>query len=561
MNEQKTERTNDNTPLIEVQSVTFSYNAEETGRALHRVSFFVGRGERVAVLGHNGSGKSTLVRILGGLLTPSEGACLVNGVDINEIPNRELRRTIGMVFQDPENQIVAAMVEDDAAFAPENQGLPSAEIQARVDSALARVNITHKQGASVAALSGGEKQRLALAGVLAAKVECLILDEATAMLDPKGRVDIENVLRELHGAGMTIIQVTHQLEAENFDDIQRVIVLSHGAIKWEGTTRDFWDNAETLGFELPDVFKFRRYCEAHALTFPDSFADITPPVEAKTHSVKDAGEKFGVSGLIFSHDEATKALRGIDANIYAGEWLSIIGRTGSGKSTLVQHLNALYKIQEGRILFDGSPLPQKGAEVRALRQKVGLVFQHPEDQLFSPTVREELAFAPKNAGFTGEQLDGAIMYGLECTGLPHGFLERNPIALSGGERRLVAIASVLSAKPECVVLDEPLAGLDASYQRNILSMLGRLRDEGKTIVTITHDLNVALNFSDRILILKEGRTVKEGLPGEVVDVLMESLDAEAWPAVLRICEAVRKVNPSFPLMYNYEELISCISRT
>lgn len=465
-----------------------------------------------------------------------------------------------MVFQDPENQIVAAMVEDDAAFAPENQGLPSAEIQARVDSALARVNMLHKQSASVAALSGGEKQRLALAGVLAAKVECLILDEATAMLDPKGRRDIEAALRELHAGGMTIIQVTHQLEAENFDDIQRIIVLSHGSVKWEGTTREFWDEAETLGFELPDVFKFRKYCNAHGLTFPVDFAEFTPHQHEHTNTHAEHLAKFTVNGLNFRHDDKSYALRNVDAEVIAGEWLSIIGRTGSGKSTLVQHFNALYKIQEGQILFDGSPLPQKGKEVRELRQKVGLVFQHPEDQLFSSTVREELAFAPKNAGFTGKALDDAIAYGLYCVGLPDEFLERSPIALSGGERRLVAIASVLSARPECVVLDEPLAGLDAHYQREILAVLALLRDNGKTIITITHDLSMALNFSDRVLILRDGEKVIEGRPGEVLDTLMESLDPEAWPDVLRISAEIRKVNHNFPLFYNYQEFISCISR-
>ena len=558
MNVQKKE--SNDTPLIEVQSVTFTYNAKETGRALNRVSFFVAKGERVAVLGHNGSGKSTLVRILGGLLTPSEGSCLLKGRDINAVSFRELRGTIGMVFQDPENQIVAAMVEDDAAFAPENQGLPSAEIQARVDSALARVNMLHKQNASVSALSGGEKQRLALAGVLAAKVECLILDEATAMLDPKGRMDIEAALRELHAGGMTIIQVTHQIEAENFDDIQRIIVLSHGSVKWQGTTREFWDQAEGLGFELPDVFKFRKYCDAHGLTFPNDFAGIVPAVRESANTHPEDLAKFTVKGLCFRHDDKSYALKDIDAEVLAGEWLSIIGRTGSGKSTLVQHFNALYKIQEGQILFDGSPLAQTGKEVRELRQRVGLVFQHPEDQLFSATVREELAFAPKNAGFRNQELDDAVIYGLECVGLPREFLERNPIALSGGERRLVAIASVLAARPECVVLDEPLAGLDASYQRKILAMLGRLRDEGKTIITITHDLSMALNFSDRVLILRNGAKILEGRPGEILDTLMESLDPEAWPDVLRISAEIRKVNHNFPLFYNYQEFISCISR-
>ncbi len=532
------------------------------------VSFFVNEGERIAVLGHNGSGKSTLVKILGGLQEASEGKCLINGIDINEIDFRELRTTIGMVFQDPENQIVAAMVEDDAAFAPENQGLPSSEIQARVDEALAQVNLLHKQGASVSALSGGEKQRLALAGALTAHVKCLILDEATAMLDPVGRVHVENVLKELHRSGMTIIQVTHQIEAENFDDIQRVIVLSHGEIIWQGVTRDFWEKSESLGFDLPDEFKIKKYFAANNINFPDSFRTcrINFHEVHEVHEESDSYElaksaKFEIKDLSFKYeDSTTQTLDKVNAIVPSGRWLSIIGRTGSGKSTLVQHLNALYKIQDGEILFDDKALPQKGEKVHELRRKVGLVFQHPEDQLFSFTVRDELAFAPKNAGFTKQELDEAVLYGLECVGLDESFLDRNPIALSGGERRLIAIASVLAAKPECIALDEPLAGLDAHYQHQILNMLTKLRDDGRTVITITHDLNMALNYSDKILIMRDGKSIQEGSPREVTASIMQNLEPGAWPDVLRFSAKIHEINKDFPLLYNYEDFISCISQ-
>lgn len=572
LNEKQKRKTN-SAPLIEVQSVSFSYDTKNTGRALNRVSFFVNRGERVAVLGHNGSGKSTLVKILGGIIEPTEGTCLVNGKDIHSMDFRELRRSVGMLFQDPENQIVAAMVEDDVAFAPENQGLPPDDIQARVEIALAETDMLHKKDAPVSALSGGEKQRVALAGVLAAEVECLILDEPTAMLDPAGRVKIEKVLRYLHSEGMTVIQVTHQIEAENFSDIQRVIVLSKGQVKWQGNVSDFWDNAEDLGFTVPDSLRVKRYCDSHGINIPESFADfnsmINPPPFGKNSesAAKPNSVKFGIEGLKFGYDDSREeknkknfALKGVDAEIYAGEWLSVIGRTGSGKSTLVQHLNALYSIQEGKIFFDGKALPQKGEDVYTLRRKVGLVFQHPEDQLFSANVRDELAFAPKNAGFRGKELDDAVRYGLECAGLKSDFLDRNPVALSGGERRLVAIASVLSAKPECIVLDEPLAGLDASYQQKILAMLARLKDEGRTVVTVTHDLNMALRYSGRILILRDGHSVAEGRPREIIGNLMQILEPEAWPEILRISADIRKVNPEFPLIFDYQEFIRCISQ-
>ena len=545
-----------------MRSVSFSYDEKITGRTLKSVSFFVNKGERIAILGHNGSGKSTLTKILGGLLEPDEGSCLIEGVDISEMEFRDLRSKIGMVFQDPENQIVAAMVEDDIAFAPENQGLPSEEIQLRVDMALAAANLLHKKDSSVAALSGGEKQRVALAGALAANVECLILDEPTAMLDPKGRRRVEKVLRLIHNEGMTILQITHQIEAENFDDFDRVLVLSKGEIIWQGLINEFWNKAEELGFELPDEFKIKKFFADKKINFPDDLANIAVNLEKlnKKSKIENHETKFNIKNLSFRYEDKNFALKNLDAEIFSGQWLSIIGQTGSGKSTLVQHLNALYKIQSGEIFFDSKNLPQKGEEVHELRQRVGLVFQHPEDQLFSPTVKEELAFAPKNAGLKNSKLEDSILYGLECVGLDKKFLERNPLALSGGERRLVAIASVLATRPECVVLDEPLAGLDASYQKKILAMLGHLRDLGTTIITITHDLDTALKFSDRILFLRDGGAISAGEPNEVIEKIMEVLEPEAWPDVLRASAEIRKINKNFPLIYDYQEFIKCFSQ-
>ena len=557
MSNEKQKSRNNHPPLIEVCSVSFSYGKNNTGRALNRVSFFVAKGQRAAILGHNGSGKSTLAKIIGGIIDPSEGVCKVNGKDIREMDFSELRGTVGMLFQDPENQIVAAMLEDDVAFAPENQGLSSDEIQLRVDMALDQTDLLKKKDSAVSALSGGEKQRAALAGVLAANVECLVLDEPTAMLDPSGRRKIEKVLRLLHAEGMTIIQITHQLEAESFSDIQKVIVLSEGGVKWQGNVSDFWDNAEILGFSVPDSLRIKRICDSKGISFPGGLANLNPR-QQKKETQKEFHDKFMIDGLSFRYDEKYYALKNIHAHIHAGEWLSIIGRSGSGKSTLVQHLNALYKIQEGKIFFDGLPLPQKGEDVYTLRRKTGLVFQNPEDQLFSATVKEELEFAPKNAGFKGDELEEAVIYGLECAGLPRDFLERNPFALSGGERRLVAIASVLSAKPEVIVLDEPLAGLDASYQKKILGMLAGLRDKGNTVVTVTHDLDMALHYSDRILLLRDSRAVNEGRPDEIIRDIMDATKPEAWPEVLRVSDEIRKINPNFPLIYDYEEFAKCL---
>ena len=549
--------------MLELRSVSFSYDGAH--QALEDVSLRVGRGERVAVLGHNGSGKSTLVKIMGALQVPSRGACFISGRDAQDLPFRELRGLVGVVFQDPENQIVGAVVEDDAAFAPENQGLPPQEIQARVDWALERVGMRHKRRAMVSALSGGEKQRVALAGALAARVRCLILDEPTSMLDPEGRLEVEEVLRRVHASGVTLIQVTHQLE--NFEDVDRVLLLSRGRLAWQGPPDAFWSMAESLGFELPPLRRLTERLRKLGLDVPSADAEvICRALEGRVGNlprwrdgVPPAGRTpfIEVRRLAFRFDDGSDgvaALSDVSVDVPRGGWLSIVGRTGSGKSTLAQHMNGLYRVQAGRILLEGEPLPQSGEALYRLRQRVGLVFQMPERQLFSPTVREELAFAPANAGFEGEALDEAVLGALRAVGLREDFLSRSPFQLSGGEQRLTAIASTLAAGPDCVVLDEPLAGLDAAYRRGILALLTRLRDEGRSVVTITHDLDMALCFSDRVLVMDGGRSLAEGTPQEVLPSLMEALRPDVWPGALQVSARLRARHPSFPLVWRVEAL-------
>ncbi|MBQ8692115.1 MAG: ATP-binding cassette domain-containing protein, partial [Synergistaceae bacterium] len=234
---------------MELRSVSFAYD-NESKKALNNISLKIYEGERVVILGHNGSGKSTLAKIMGALQDPLQGVCLVRGQDVRDI--KELRELIGMVFQNPDNQIVASMIEDDVAFAPENQGLDWQIIQERVNNAIKITGLENKRGAMTSEMSGGEKQRMALAGAVAANVKCLILDEPTAMLDPEGRVQVENVIKSLHKSGVTIIQITHQLEFfddKNNLDVDRVLVLSHGELIWEGTPEKFSPLAEGMGFE------------------------------------------------------------------------------------------------------------------------------------------------------------------------------------------------------------------------------------------------------------------------------------------------------------------------
>lgn len=558
--------------LLSLRSVSFSYDGAR--RVLDDISLEVRSGERVAILGHNGSGKSTLVRILGALQVPLQGAYFISGRNVTDIPFDELHRRVGVVFQNPENQIVAALVDDDVAFAPENQGLPSSEIQERVDRALERVGMAHKRSVPVSALSGGEKQRVALAGALAAKVDCLVLDEPTAMLDPEGRLEVAEALRDIQASGTTLIQVTHQLEC--LEDADRILVLERGRWIWQGETDRFWPAAAGLGFELSPLRRLSARLVSAGVSVPSvSVGGVVSAIEAhltEPASLEPEDDPIPLSApitpflevrdLTFRFDSPSQGgtvLEGVTVSFPKGRWTSIVGRTGSGKSTLVQHLNGLYKIQSGEILLEGEPLPQKGEALHRLRGTVGLVFQSPEDQLFSATVREELSFAPGNAGFEGEALERAVRGALDAVGLGEDFLARNPFSLSGGERRLVAIASVLAADPECLVLDEPMAGLDAAYRRRMLSLFSELRGQGRTVVTITHDLEMAFRFSDRILVMDSGKSRGEGNVGEALSSLMEVLSPSVWPEILQVSGRLRTRFPGLPLAWDPDVLFEWLT--
>jgi energy-coupling factor transport system ATP-binding protein len=557
--------------VIALNDVSFSYDGVH--RILKDISLEVSKGEWVVVLGDNGSGKSTLVKILGALQTPSQGACFLCGRDSSDDTSLpDIHRQVSLVFQDPESQIVGAIVEDDVAFALENQGLDPSEIERRIQWVLGKVGLTDKRGVLSSSLSGGEKQRLALAGALATDAVCLVLDEPTSMLDPEGRVDVENVLTGIHASGTAIVQVTHRVEDVFRAD--RVLVLSRGQWAWQGRREDFWDNAEPLGFRLPPLLKLKRYLASRGMAVPDSIGDLAWAA-AQILPRAEAGEKaapgdslqdmlFDIRGLGYGFNAFTplevRVLKGLSCLIPRGKWFSVLGRTGSGKSTLIQHLNGLYSVQCGEIFLEGEILPRQGAELRNLRRRVGLVFQSPEDQLFSPTVREELAFAPRNWGFSPEETHTSVMRAIEDVGLGEAYLERNPLRLSGGERRLVAIASTLSAEPECVVLDEPTAGLDAHYRRKIVALLSRLKKAGKTVVTVTHDFEMAFEHSDRLLIMSEGTKVCEGGVREVLPVLSEAMSASMLPEILQVTDFLRKRGVAVPLTWDVDELVALIER-
>jgi energy-coupling factor transporter ATPase len=531
-------------PILRVENLHYTYfpDSPHAIHALRGVSFTVPRGEYLAIIGHNGSGKSTLAKHLNGLLLPTRGDVWVNGWNTRDAAHRlDVRSTVGMVFQSPDNQIVATIVEEDVAFGPENLGVPRPELRQRVDWALDTVEMQPYRHRAPHLLSGGQKQRVAIAGILALKPQVLVFDESTALLDPVGREQVLRVARRLKDAGTTVIAVTHFMREAALAD--RVIVLENGAIAMQGTPRQVFSQAErlrALQLDVPEITQLAQRLHARDAAFPsdvltvDEFvkavpsgewrvasgdAPITPspnhPTPPRSNSV------ITIRALEHTYLRGTPlesiALRGVDLTVARGEIVGIIGQTGSGKSTLVQHFNALLRPQRGEVHVLGNDLSDPRLDARALRCRVGLAFQFPEAQLFERYVGDDVAFGPWQTGLRGDALRARVREAMDAVGLPFDAFKDRPLyALSSGERRRTALAGVLALRPEILVLDEPTAGLDPRGHKDILARLVKLqRDAGMTLVIVSHNMEEMARLCDRLYVIADGRSILSGTPREV----------------------------------------------
>ncbi len=537
-------------PLIRVENLHHTYSADspQLVRALRGVNLSIQPGEFLAIVGHNGSGKSTLARHLNGLLLPTLGDVWVKGWNTKDPSHRvDIRSTVGMVFQSPDNQIVATIVEEDVAFGPENLGLPRREIRARVEWALETVGMQEYRNRAPHKLSGGQKQRVALAGILALKPQVLVLDETTALLDPLGREQVMKVARRLNEQGVTIVAITHFMREAVYAD--RVIVMNEGQIALEGTPREVFkqvDRLRRLQLDAPEVTLLAQRLHSRIPTFredvltasefveatkavvgPDPQPQVRVPVSAQspnhpiTQSPDHPFQLVDVRQLEYVYMRGTPletpALHGVDLQVGRGQTIGVIGHTGSGKSTLIQHLNGLLRAQRGTVRVLDYDLSNPKTDLRRVRQRVGLAFQFPEVQLFERFVGDDVAFAPWQMGIRGEELKTRVTEAMEAVGLPfHAFKDRPLHTLSGGEKRRAALAGVLAAKPEILVLDEPTAGLDPRGHQDLLARLMALRASwGMTLILVSHNMDDILRLCDSVVVLAEGRTVTSGTPFEI----------------------------------------------
>lgn len=559
--------------MIECRGVSFSYDGAVS--ALDGVDLNIEDGEFFCILGGNGSGKSTFAKHLNALLQPDVGTVCVNGMDASD-PELvyDIRSTAGMVFQNPDDQLVATLVEDDVAFGPENLGVPSAQIAQRVREALKGVGLVGFERHETHALSGGQKQRVALAGVLAMEPRVLILDEASSMLDPRGRKGLMKACHVLHERGMTIVMITHFMEEAAEAD--RVAVFRAGRVAMLGTPEEILTRADglvELNLDMPascclgmalrakGVPVHARVREADMVAeIAQVYADRSGEDTAGRPSASDSRVLDNVSSAtdgtavsepvieishlshsyslsarerrrwrkrsatagksskqaLWGNDPSSPwALRDVSLTVRRGEFLGLAGHTGSGKSTLVQHLNGLIRPQEGSVRALGLDLSNK-KDAAAVKAKVGVVFQYPERQLFAETVAQDVAFGPHNLGLPQDEVDRRVESSLSRVGLDLSTVgDKSPFELSGGQQRRVAFAGVLAMEPEVLVLDEPMAGLDPAARRDFLELIGRLHRDGLTVVMVSHSMDDLANCCDRIVVMNEGAVFAEGTPAQV----------------------------------------------
>lgn len=504
---------------VRLDHVTLRYG---DSLALDDVTLEVCRGERVCVLGANGSGKSTLASVICGLLAPDEGDVELAGhaVCTGGVPDlaayREARRQLGLVFQNPDDQIVTSVVADDVAFGPENLGVPRAQIAARVARELRRVAMEKYAHADPSRLSGGQRQRVCIAGALAMEPAVLVLDEPSSLLDVRGRAAIMRVMGRLAAAGATLVHVTHFMDEALAAD--RVIVMQHGRVALEGTPDEVFaaKNAqviEALGLEMPFEARLAAALRADAA---DGGAIAAPgaPSGEKPAACAPAAEPPAILArdLGFSYGPDAQALDGVSLEVPVRATTAIVGQTGSGKSTLLRLLCGLEAADAGSLTVCGINAATKRGR-RQIRRAVGYVMQHPERQLFAQTVAEDVAFGPRNQGLSAAEVERRVAHALDLVGLTDR-RDASPFELSGGQQRLAAIAGVLAMEPELLVLDEPTAGLDPRGRARLRALMADLAAHGVTLLQVTHSMEDAAR-ADHVVVLDQSHVLAAGTPAEV----------------------------------------------
>jgi len=507
---------------IRLDRLSFRYPDQRTP-ALHQVSLRARRGEMLVIMGATGAGKSTLAKCLNGVVPsfqPGElsGEVVLFGRPIRQQGVAGLAGTVGLVSQDFEAQLFATNVAQEVVFGMEQLGVAPEEMPRRLRQALQAVGLQGFDRRDPATLSGGEKQRLAIAATLALQPSIIVFDEPTTDLDPLGKLEIFAVLAAMRQQGYTLVVIEHEAAAAAHAD--RLLVMSQGQIVADDAPREILARADfleqhgirspdlsrlaaRLGFTLPqsvdaaaEVLMGRQIIAWGAVPGPNRAAcDPQPPVPF-----------ISVEDVSFSYESGALALDGVSLVIQAGEFTAIIGQNGSGKTTLAKHLNGLLTPTSGRVLLHGQDI--RNLTISAIAADIGYVFQNPDHQIFAATVREEVTFGPRNLGLSPPEVEERTRDSLRAVGLD-GMEDEDPFLLGKGQRQRLAVASLLALRPQLLVLDEPTTGLDYLEQKQMMNLLARLHAQGIGIVIITHSPWVVAEYARRGVLMAGGKILRD----------------------------------------------------
>lgn len=515
-------------PHIELRDVHVSYPGAPN-EALAGIDLQIPAGQYVCILGGNGSGKSTLLQLMNALALPNAGEVRVFGVNTSEEgAPLAIRSRCASVFQHPEDQMVTSIVADDVAFGPENLCVPQPEIASRVDASLKAVCMSEHSLSDPADLSGGQTQRVAIAGALAMEPKILLLDEPCAMLDTQGRSSIRTIVNALRKRGITIVHVTHFMD--DTLDADRVLVLEQGRIAFDGTAAEAFACAErvqALHLEVPrKPAEILRVAAARAVT-PTS-GDPSVTFDRVSFSYAAARNPRRRRGLFGGRNRAEGsvaiplALEDLSFQAFPGTLTALVGQTGSGKSTTAELACALKLPFAGTVRICG--VDTADLDHRSdIRRHVGYVSQLPERQLFAETVFDDVAFGPRNMHMSEDEVRSRVCEALVSVNLTptDELLARSPFSLSGGQQRSVALAGVLAMRQDVLVLDEPMAGLDPDGRRHVRDLLRALKRAGTTLIMVTHSMEDVAELADHVIVLERGRALLSGSPAKVLPTLLE----------------------------------------
>lgn len=491
---------------LRIDRLSFRYR-NRPQPALEDVSLQAEAGQVLLVAGASGCGKSTLIRCINGLIPRSykgelRGQVYLYGRSTQGMALPQISQIVGTLLQDPEKQILGSRVENEVAFGLENLGRPREEILAQVDEVLRYLGLEHLRRRETFYLSGGEKQKVALAGVLAMRPSILVLDEPLASLDPASAVEALRRIRRLADEGKTVILVEHRVEDVLKIQPEKALFLEEGHVRYFGDVAGFLQAIDYHQAKLPAplIMAQARRAWAPAQAWPDP-----------RHDGRRGELLVRFENVSFAYDDGEPVLRNVSLDIHAGDVIALLGPNGAGKTTLVKQAIGLLKPTQGRVLVDGKDTREM--TVAQAARHIGYVFQSPSHMLFAPTVRQELAFGPKNLGYDAESIEAGVREAIHLLNLT-GLEDYSPLALSFGQQKRVSIAAILAMRSPILVMDEPTAGQD--YQNYMTFMAAISEMPFSAILFITHDLDLAISYANRVVLMHAGEIVADGPPEQVL---------------------------------------------